>query len=281
MATDAALLADVGFFKLLDDDERAVLAQQIDRNTIAAGTTIFREGDPGGVMYVIRSGKVELWLYDEDHKRVVLATFEDGDFFGELSLLDQEPRSATATTLSDTEVLVVDRTDLQLLFKQKPDAALDVISVLGNRLRFTSEIVRSRATRNPNEVIEERLTVGDRLADKLAAFGGSWRFISIFGAFLIGWMIFNSVIGQPFDPFPFILLNLVLSSLAALQAPVIMMSQNRADAKDRIRAELDYRVNVKAETEVAELHAKIDELRQDVMRSLDVAVRYQSTNDLS
>jgi len=281
MATDAALLADVGFFKLLDDDERAVLAQQIEHHTIAAGTTIFREGDPGGIMYVIRSGRVESWLYDEDHKRVVLATFEEGDFFGELSLLDQESRSATAIALDDTEVLAVDRTDLQLLFQQKPDAALDVISALGSRLRFTSEIVRSRAARNPNEVIEERLTLGDRLSDKLAAFGGSWKFILTFGALLILWMIFNSITAQPFDPFPFILLNLVLSSLAALQAPVIMMSQNRADSKDRIRAELDYRVNVKAETEVAELHAKLDELRQDLMRSIDLAVRYQSANDLS
>ncbi len=281
MATDAALLADVGFFKLLDDDERTVLAQQIEHHTFPAGTVIFHEGDPGGIMYVIRSGVVQQWLYDADHKRVVLATFEGGDFFGELSLLDQERRSSTATALSDTEVLIIDRTDLQLLFTQKPDAALDVISALGNRLRFTNEIVRSRATRNPNEVIEERLTVGDRLADKLAAFGGSWRFILSFGAFLIGWMVLNSIMARPFDPFPFILLNLVLSSLAALQAPVIMMSQNRADSKDRIRAELDYRVNVKAETEVAELHAKLDELRTDLLSSIYLAARSQSTNDLS
>jgi CRP/FNR family cyclic AMP-dependent transcriptional regulator len=281
MATDATLLADIGFFNLLDDDERAVLAQQIEHQLIPANTTVFREGDPGGIMYVIRSGEVEQWLYDEDRERVVLGTYEEGDFFGELSLLDQERRSTTATALTDTEVLIIDRTDLQLLFSQKPDAALDVMSALGNRLRLTSEIVRSRASRNPNEVIEERLTIGDRMADKLAAFGGSWKFILTFTAFLIAWMIFNSLTAQPFDPFPFILLNLVLSSLAALQAPVIMMSQNRADAKDRIRAELDYRVNVKAETEVAELHAKIDELRQDLMHSIDLAVRYQSANDLS
>ncbi len=281
MATDAALLADVGFFKLLDDDERAVLAQQIEHRTFPANTTIFREGDPGGIMYVIRSGQVESWLYDEDRRRVVLATFEEGDFFGELSLLDQERRSATATTLAPTEVLLIDRTDLELLFKQKPDAALDVISALGNRLRLTSQIVRSRAARNPNEVIEERLTVGDRLADKLATFGGSWKFILTFTAFLIGWMILNSLAAQPFDPFPFILLNLILSSLAALQAPVIMMSQNRADAKDRIRAELDYRVNVKAETEIAELHAKIDEARQDLLRAIDLAARYSASTDVS
>lgn len=281
MATDATLLADVGFFKFLDEDERAVLSQQIEQHTFPAGTTIFREGDPGGIMYVIRSGKVDLWLYDEDHQRVVLATFEEGEFFGELSLLDQEARSATATTVTETEVLVIDRLDLRLLFAQKPDAALDVVSALGNRLRLTSDIVRSRAARNANEVIEERLTVGDRMADKLAAFGGSWKFILTFGALLITWMIFNSITAQPFDPFPFILLNLVLSSLAALQAPVIMMSQNRADIKDRIRGELDYRVNVKAETEIADLHAKLDELRTDLMRAIDLAARYNSSTDIS
>ncbi len=281
MATDAALLADVGFFKFLDEDERAVLSQQIEQRTFPAGTTIFREGDPGGIMYVIRSGKVDLWLYDEDHQRVVLATFEEGEFFGELSLLDQESRSATATTVTETEVLVIDRLDLRLLFAQKPDAALDVVSALGNRLRLTSNIVRSRAARNANEVIEERLTVGDRMADKLAAFGGSWKFILTFGALLITWMIFNSITAQPFDPFPFILLNLVLSSLAALQAPVIMMSQNRADIKDRIRGELDYRVNVKAETEIADLHAKLDELRTDLMREIELAARYNSSTDIS
>jgi CRP/FNR family cyclic AMP-dependent transcriptional regulator len=281
MATDATLLADVGFFKFLDEDERTVLAQQVEQRTFPAGTTIFREGDPGGIMYVIRSGRVETWLYDEDHQRVVLATFEDGEFFGELSLLDQELRSATATTLTETEVLVIDRLDLRLLFAQKPDAALDIVSALGNRLRLTSDIVRSRAARNANEVIEERLTMGDRMADKLASFGGSWKFILTFGGFLILWMIFNSITAQPFDPFPFILLNLVLSSLAALQAPVIMMSQNRADTKDRIRGELDYRVNVKAETEIADLHAKLDELRTDLIQAIDLAARYNTSTDVS
>jgi len=168
-----------------------------------------------------------------------------------------------------------------LLFAQKPDAALDVVSALGHRLRQTSDIVRSRAARNANEVIEERLTVGDRMADKLAAFGGSWKFILSFGTFLILWMIFNSITAQPFDPFPFILLNLVLSSLAALQAPVIMMSQNRADTKDRIRAELDYRVNVKAETEIGDLHTKLEELRVELTRAIELAARYNASTDIS
>lgn len=281
MATDAALLADIGFFKFLDEDERLVLAQQVEQRTFPVGATIFREKDPGGVMYLIRSGQVELWVYDEDRQRVVLATFEDGDFFGELSLLDEEPRSATATALTETEVLIIDRTDLRLLFTQKPDAALDVMSALGNRLRVTSQIVRSRAARNPNEVIDERLTLGERLADRIAAFGGSWRFITIFSVLLIGWITLNVLLVKPLDPFPFILLNLILSMLAAMQAPVIMMSQNRADAKDRIRAELDYRVNVKAETEIGELHQKIDDVRNELIRAIDLAARYASTTDVS
>ncbi len=270
MSTDAQLLADVSIFKLLDDDERAVLAQQIDRRHFAAGATIFRDGDRGDALFVIRAGEVELWLYDEDHQRVVLNVAQAGDLFGELSLLDAEPRSATATAITDTDVLVVDREDLRLLFTRKPEAALDVLSTLGQRLRQTDRLIRARTARNANEVIEERLTFGQRLADRIAAFGGSWNFITIFAVVLIGWMAINSIVAQPFDPFPFILLNLVLSSLAALQAPVIMMSQNRADAKDRIRSELDYQVNLKAETEVAALHEKVDALREELLRSIDL-----------
>jgi CRP/FNR family cyclic AMP-dependent transcriptional regulator len=141
-------------------------------------------------------------------------------------------------------------------------------------LRQTDRLIRARAARNANEVIAERLTLGQRLADRIAAFGGSWRFISLFGVVLIAWMTINSIAQQPFDPFPFILLNLVLSSLAALQAPVIMMSQNRADAKDRIRSELDYQVNLKAETEIAALHEKVDALREELLRSINVVASH-------
>ncbi len=274
MSTDASLLSDVLIFKLLDDDERAVLAKQIDHEHYAAGTTIFRTGDRGDEMYVIRSGKVEVWLYDEDHQRVALDVIEEGGLFGELSLLDEQPRSATATALIDTDVLVIDREDLRLLFAQKPSAALDVLSTLGQRLRQTDQIIRSRAARNANELIEEQLTLGQRLADRIAAFGGSWRFISIFFAILAVWMMVNSITPRPFDPFPFILLNLALSSLAALQAPVIMMSQNRADAKDRIRSELDFQVNRKAEMEIAELHAKLDDVRAELLRAIEMVAQH-------
>lgn len=281
MGVHADLLVDIGLFKLLDDEERAILAQQVERHVFPTGAVVFHEGDPGGAMYLIYKGKVDLWTYDADRKRVLLGTFAAGEFFGELSLLDQRQRSATATTLAETELLAIDRADLRLLFIQKPDAALDVIATLGQRLRLTSDIVRSRAARDPNEVIEERLTFGDHMADKLAAFGGSWRFIIFFGSFLSGWILINALLAQPFDPFPFILLNLMLSSLAALQAPVIMMSQNRADAKDRIRAELDYGVNLRAETEIAEIHAKMDEMRRELIRAIETAARYSSATDIS
>jgi CRP/FNR family cyclic AMP-dependent transcriptional regulator len=274
MSTDAQLLADIPIFQLLDNEEQAVLAQHIERRRFAAGATIFRDGDRGDAMFVIRSGEVELWLYDEDRQRVALNTFTGGDLFGELSLLDSEPRAATATALTDTDVLVIDREDLRLLFSKKPDAALDILAILGQRLRQTDQLIRARAARNANEVIAERLTLGQRLADRIAAFGGSWNFITLFGLVLISWMIVNSLLAQPFDPFPFILLNLVLSSLAALQAPVIMMSQNRADVKDRIRAELDYQVNLKAEMEIAALHEKVDALREELLRSINIVARY-------
>jgi uncharacterized membrane protein len=268
MLTEVDLLSDVSLFAPLDDEERAVLARHIDQRRFPAGATIFRYGEPGGTMFVIHRGEVELWLFDEDKHRVTLGTFGDGEFFGELSLFDEEPRSATATTLADTDVLVVDREDLHLLFTQKPTAALDVLSVLSKRLRQTNEIVRSRASRNVNELFEEKLTIGQRLADKIAEFGGSWPFVTLFLGILAAWIAANSVAARPFDPFPFILLNLALSCLAALQAPIIMMSQNRANAKDRLRAELDYRVNVKAELEIGQLHDKLDDLRQEVLRAL-------------
>ena len=269
MPTEAELLSDVSFFEYLDEDERAVLAQHIDHRSVAAGTTIFRYGEPSGAMYVIRRGQVELWLYDDDRHRVVLSTFGDGEFFGELSLLDEEPRSATATAIADTDVLVVDREDLRLLFTQKPSAALDVLSVLGKRLRQTNDIVRSRATRNVNEAFEEKLTLGQRLADRIAEFGGSWPFVTVFIVLMAFWIMLNSSLPKPYDPFPFILLNLALSCLAALQAPIIMMSQNRANAKDRLRAELDYRVNVKAEVEIGELHDKVDTLRDEMLARIE------------
>jgi uncharacterized membrane protein len=174
----------------------------------------------------------------------------------------------------ETDVLVVDREDLRLLFTQKPSAALDVLAVLGKRIRRTNQIVRMRAARNVNEVYEEELTLGQRLADQIARFGGSWPFVTLFLALMATWITFNSTVGKPPDPYPFILLNLALSCLAALQAPIIMMSQNRANAKDRIRAEMDYRVNLKAEIEVSELHQKVDAVREELLQAINMMAHH-------
>jgi uncharacterized membrane protein len=265
------MLSDVAFFESLDDDERAVLAQHIDRRHYPAGATIFRDGEPSGAMYVIRAGEVELWLFDEDKNRVVLATFGAGEFFGELALLDEEPRTATATTLTDTDVLVVDREDLRILFSKKPDAALDVLTVLGKRLRQTNRIVRTRAARNVNELFEENLSFGDRLADWLTSRIGTMGFIYAnaiwFGIWIVinlGWL-FGAV---PFDPFPFGLLTMIVSLEAIFLSLFVLISQNRSDAKDRLRSELDYRVNVKAELEIGQLHEKVDAVREELLQAI-------------
>jgi uncharacterized membrane protein len=273
MSAELEWLSDITFFNLLDAEERAVLAKQVEARHYPAGAVIFRAGDPGNAMYVIRTGQVEISLIDEDRQQVVLAIFADGDFFGELSLLDAEPRSSTAKALTEIDAVMIDRQDLELLFTQKPHAALDMLSVIGNRLRVNDQIIRRRAARNSNEVIEDELTFGQRLADKIASFGGSWPFIIIFLSLLSTWVLINSLLIKPYDPFPFILLNLFLSMLAALQAPVIMMSQNRANANDRIRAELDYQVNLKAETEVAQLHTKLDEMREEILSAVGVMLK--------
>jgi uncharacterized membrane protein len=271
MPTEVELLSDISFFEPLDDEERAVLAQHIDDRHFAPGVTIFRDGEPGGALYLIRKGEVEMWLFDEDKQRVTLATFGDGEFFGELSLLDAEPRSATATTLVDTDVLIVDRDDLRILFSKKPEAALDVLSALGKRLRQTNQIVRSRATRNVNEVFEENLSFGDRLADWLTARIGTMGFIYAnalwFGVWIgitLGWIPGVA----PFDPFPFGLLTMIVSLEAIFLSLFVLISQNRSNAKDRLRSELDYRVNVKAELEIGQLHEKVDAVREELLSAI-------------
>lgn len=277
MPTEVELLSDISFFEPLDDEERTVLAQHIDHRRYAPGTTIFRDGEPGGALYLIRRGEVEMWLFDEDKKRVTLATFGDGDFFGELSLLDAEPRAATATTLAETEVLIVDREDLRILFGKKPDAALDVLSVLGKRLRQTNEIVRSRAARNVNELFEENLSFGDRLADWLTGRVGTMGFIYANTVWFGVWIAINLgwIPGAPpFDPFPFGLLTMIVSLEAIFLSLFVLISQNRSDAKDRLRSELDYRVNVKAEIEIGQLHEKMDTLREELSSALTLLARH-------
>jgi len=266
MPTDAAMLAEVSLFKLLDDMERTTLAEILDVKRFDKGDTIFSYGDPGDALYIMSAGSVEVFVENTEGERIVLGENLAGDLFGEISLLDGGSRTATAVAVEDSETLVLDRTDLLELITKHPHAAMDLLTVMGQRLRATDELLRTHVTRNLNVEEEERLTVGQRLADRVAAFGGSWTFITIFAVALIAWVAVNSVMlmNRGFDPYPYILLNLFLSMLAAIQAPVIMMSQNRQAAKDRLKGDLDYQINLKAELEVAQLHGKVDRIYEEM-----------------
>jgi CRP/FNR family transcriptional regulator, cyclic AMP receptor protein len=270
MPADPDVLKSVPFFQTLDDDERSAVAALMHNERISASTTLFRENDPGGVLYIISRGRVELSVIGEDGKKVTVDVLEPGEFFGEVSLLDGGGRTATAMAREDVEVFRLEREPFLDLLRRRPDVALDVLAAFARRFRKTDELLRRRVP-NPNEVMEGSETFGERVADQVARFGGSWRFIGSFGAILVFWVLINTVLllgrrSEPFDPYPFILLNLFLSMLAALQAPVIMMSQNRQDAKDRIRSELDYQVNLKAEAEIMHLHEKFDDLRREILK---------------
>jgi uncharacterized membrane protein len=264
MATNVAMLSEVPLFQLIDDQERATLAELMSARSFDKGETIFEEGQPGDALYVVHNGRVQVFCHSDAGDKIVLGENENGDVFGEISLLDGGPRTASAVAVEPTMTLTIDRDRLYQLVQRQPHVAIDLLTVMGRRLRSTDELLRSHVSRNPNVEEEERLTFGERIADKVAAFGGSWTFIIIFGVILLSWAGLNTIIlvQRAFDPYPYILLNLFLSMLAALQAPVIMMSQNRQATKDRLKADLDYEVNMKAELEVAQLHRKIDRLSE-------------------
>ena len=265
MSATAAVLADIPMFALLDEAERETLAGLLDAKHFDRGQTIFDFGDAGDALYIVRTGRIQVFVENTQGEKIILGENEPGDIFGEISLLDGGARTASAVVVEDAEVLELDRDDLYFLIKQHPHAAIDLLTVMGRRLRATDELLRTHVTRNLNVEEEERLTFGQRIADKVASFGGSWTFIIVFGVFLLSWMLLNVILAtHAYDPYPFILLNLILSTLAALQAPVIMMSQNRQASKDRLKADLDYEVNLKAELEVAQLHNKMEKIYEQM-----------------
>jgi CRP/FNR family cyclic AMP-dependent transcriptional regulator len=273
VACDTEILRQVPFFALLDDEEIAVLAAQVDLTKFAPRQRIYRLGDPGGRAYVLVSGAVRVTTVDDDQQDVVVDEPASGEFFGFASMLDDSPHQTNAVAVDETVCVEVDRGDIETLIQRRPHAAMDMLSVLGRQIHAAQQLVRVRAARNPNEIIEAEMTFGERVADAVAGFGGSWTFIISFLTGLLIYSMVNVALGRrAWDPYPFILLNLMLSMLAALQAPVIMMSQNRQDTKDRLRGELDFAVNRRAEAEVQALSRKlnavldkIDDL-DDVMR---------------
>jgi uncharacterized membrane protein len=261
MACDPETLRKVPLFALLDDDEIAVLAGQVEVKQFAPRQRIYKIGDMGGRAYIMVSGLVRVTTVDEDQQEVVVDEPGIGEFFGFASMLEQTEHQTSAAAVEAAVCIEVDRHDITVLLERKPHAGMDMLAVLGKQYHGSQKLVRVRSMRNPNEVIEEQTTVGEHVADMVAQFGGSWRFIIIFSIVLVTYTSINVKLDrQAWDPYPFILLNLFLSMLAAIQAPVIMMSQNRQDAKDRLRGELDYAVNRRSEIEIQGLARKLNGL---------------------
>jgi len=265
MTCKPEVLRSVPLFALLDDDETAVLAGQVELKRFAARERIYKRGDPGGQAYVMISGKVRVTTVDEDHQEVIVDEPAAGEFFGFASMLEQTQHQTNAIALEETSCLEVSRDDIAVLLQRKPMAGMDLLTTLGRQFHASQELVRIRANRNPNEVIEQEATFAERIADSVAHFGGSWSFIIWFSVALAIYAAVNIFLGQrAWDPYPFILLNLFLSMLAAIQAPVIMMSQNRQDTKDRLRGELDFDVNRRAESEIQGLARKLNLLDEKI-----------------
>jgi CRP/FNR family cyclic AMP-dependent transcriptional regulator len=254
-------LRHVPLFSLLDDDELAILSQQVELREFAEKQRIYKAGEPSTRAFVVMSGAVHVTLVDEDGQEVTFAEPRHGEVFGFASMLEGIEHQTTAVAIEATTCLEVDRHDIEALLTKKPMAGLDMLTVLAREIHSAQSLVRLRAARNPNDLIDEQETFGERIADKVASFGGSWTFIITFLTTMLGYVILSIVLvamrGRSWDPYPFILLNLFLSMLAAIQAPVIMMSQNRQDTKDRLRSELDFDVNRRAETEIQALSRKL------------------------
>ena len=259
MPCNPEVLKQVPLFALLDDEEMAVLAGQVELKTFVARQRIYKMGDSGERAYILVSGAVRVTTVDEDQQEIVVDEPAPGEFFGFASMLEQTPHQTDATAVDEALCIEVDRHDISVLLERKPQAGMDMLAVLGRQYHASQQLVRVRTTRNPNEVIEEETTTGEHIADAVARFGGSWSFIITFGVILMLYTSLNVGLGKSaWDPYPFILLNLFLSMLAAIQAPVIMMSQNRQDAKDRVRGELDYQVDRCAESEIQGLARKLN-----------------------
>jgi CRP/FNR family transcriptional regulator, cyclic AMP receptor protein len=265
MACDIDALRQVPLFALLDNDELAVLAGQVEFRQFKPRQRIWKIGDEGGRGYVMLSGVVRVKTIDEDKQEVLLDQPGPGEIFGFASMLDGTPHQTEAVALDPCECIEVDRNDIGVLLERKPHAGLDMMSVLGRQFHTAQKLVKVRAARNPNDLIEERETLGERVADVVASFGGSWTFIILFACVLITYSTINVELrNRAWDPYPFILLNLFLSMLASVQAPIIMMSQNRQDKKDRLRSELDYDVNRRAHQEIQGLAHKLNFLGEKV-----------------
>jgi CRP/FNR family transcriptional regulator, cyclic AMP receptor protein len=258
-------LRSVPLFASLDDEDAAALRSLLELEIRPAGSALFRKGDTGDRMYLIEGGRVRIHILDEDGDDVTLADLARGDFFGEMAILDGKPRSASATVEEEARLAVLSREHFHSFLRRNPDLALEMMGAIADRLRHTDEMLRQRVTRNLNDVDEERLTLADRMADAVSEFGGSWKFIIATVAFIVFWVVYNTSFrhDQGIDPFPYSFLDVMNGIVAALLTPIILISQNRQGEKDRLRADLDYQVNLKNELALNEVMRRLDVLESE------------------
>ena len=260
-------IENVPLFANLPAAQLESLRKDAVRQLFKAGEKIFNHGDLPEYLYIVEEGVIDIVLPAKGEE-IILASLEAGSFFGELSVFDSHPRTATARATLDSSLICIPLTSIAALTNRSPTAARQFMSVIIHRLRTADELLARVQIKNINEIVDEQMSVGQRVADLVARFGGSWIFIIAFCAFLLLWMAINTVLffKSPPDPFPYIFLNLILSCIAALQAPVIMMSQNRQAVKDRLQADQDFQINIKAEFAIQQIHRKLDELRAGLIQ---------------
>jgi len=257
-------IRSVTLFASLSDEAAEELVTLLQSRHVTAGALLFRAGDKGDAMYLIQSGRVRIAVDDAEGQQIVLAELAQGDFFGEMSLIDGKQRSADAHVIEDAQLAVLSRENFLRYINTHPGVALEMLSAVFQRLRHTDRMLQQRVSRNVNEEQAKRMTLADRAADLLAEFGGSWKFIGVSLALIALWIFLNSyILIRGFDPMPYQMLNLTLAVIAGLQAPIIMMSQNRQGSKDRLRADLDYQVNLKNELALAEVLRRLDVLESE------------------
>ena len=275
-----ALLQSIGFFNGIAPADLADLAQTLGIRRYRAGELVFRQGDRGSTMYIVLKGKVNIYL-PASPDNLPLQTVHPGEYFGELALFDNEPRSASALAMTPVTLLELTQDGLIAFIEKRPHIALTLLSTLANRLRATNALLSERAARNVDAEIDRRLTWQDRLADKVAELNGSWMFILGLLGLTIVWMVINDggFWSPPFDPYPFVFFNLVLAILVALQGPLIMMSQNRQASNDRARSETDYKVNLKNEVNIEKLLHNLKQLGGDLSTRLDGIERALQNED--
>jgi uncharacterized membrane protein len=257
----------VPLFRNLPPAQLELLQYAAVRHLYKGGESVFSQGDLPDFLYLVEAGAVDIILPTKGEE-IILASFETGSFFGELAVFDNLPRIATARATTDTSLICIPLSTISALIDAHPAAARQFISVIIHRLRSADQLLSRIQIKNVNDIVDERMTLGEKIADLVARFGGSWTFIISFGIFLLIWMGVNTIyiLVRPPDPYPYIFLNLILSCIAALQAPVIMMSQNRQAAKDRLQADQDFQINIRAEFAIQQLHRKLDELRAGLIQ---------------